>query len=184
KFIYHEIPKNALPFQNIIDQTKPDIIYPYTNEKGFTVFYVCRWDYIDSSSGKPKKSILPYVYGQHLNSTDAWMSKWPDFKRPLYNLEEIIRCPEKPILIVEGEKTVEAAKHLFPNFIPTTSSGGSNAADKTDWSALKGRTVYISYDCDEPGINYCEKVIDLLLKENILQIYIIKTEKLGELQCN
>jgi putative DNA primase/helicase len=62
------------------------------------------------------------------------------------------------VLIVEGEKTADAAALLFPRYVVATSPGGARAANKADWAPLKGRKVVIWPDHDEDGRRYAADV--------------------------
>ena len=66
-------------------------------------FYVCRF------SGK---RIRPLWF-------DGTEWKWtaPPAPRPLYNLGSLSQRPDAPVLIVEGEKTADAAAKLFPHAV-------------------------------------------------------------------
>ena len=50
--------------------------------------------------------------------------------RPLYNLDKLAERPDDWILVVEGEKTADAAAELFPDHVAMTSPGGAKAAAK------------------------------------------------------
>lgn len=67
--------------------------------------------------------------------------------RPLVgNLEN------ETVLIVEGEKTMNAAIELVPpGWSVVTWVGGCGATHLTNWTSLKGKTVYIWPDNDEQG---------------------------------
>ena len=81
--------------------------------------------------------------------------------RPLYRSQRIAEERDATVLVVEGEKTAHAAQALFSNMAVTTSSGGSKAAAKSDWSVLKGRNVIVWPDNDEPGRAYAHEVARL-----------------------
>jgi hypothetical protein len=66
--------------------------------------------------------------------------------------------------LVEGEKAADAAAVIMPGFVASTWPGGSSAAGMADWSALKGREVWIWPDHDEPGRRAAEAVGDALLE--------------------
>ncbi|MBN8828184.1 MAG: hypothetical protein J0H68_05710 [Sphingobacteriia bacterium] len=182
KQTFRVVPQTPLSISNVIKGQIPTAIYSYYHDQDQLSFYVLRWDKLDPRTGKITKDILPYCYIKLKNGECRWVIKWPDFLRPLYNLPDILNFPYKPILIVEGEKVVEAARKAFSEWVVTTSSGGSNAADKSDWSILHNRIIYISYDCDKAGIKYRDKVIELLKNIGVKELHIIQTEKLWGLQ--
>ena len=119
--------------------------YTYQHADGTPAFHVHRTDY----PGGRKKIVQQLPDGQ-------W--KAPPAPRPLFNLPDILSNPEKPVLVVEGEKTAKAATVKFPEYVVTTSAGGSNAATQSDWSVLKDREVLIWPDNDPPGHKYAEGV--------------------------
>ncbi|MBI2602836.1 MAG: hypothetical protein HYW48_07260 [Deltaproteobacteria bacterium] len=137
---------------------RPDLVHTYCNKEGMTSFFVYRFEGKKFPGGKV---CLPVSYGK-LNGKEGLYFKGPTTKAPLYNLREAIECPEKPVLIVEGEKTSDAAKKYFSDFVVVTSFGGSNSPHKSDWSPLKGKSVTIFGDNDEAGENYAERVSKLL----------------------
>ena len=153
-------------------QNQP-IIYPYPDALGQVNFFILRWDFIDKD-GNNQKEIRPLFKEQQQN----WSMKRPyDLVVP-YNLPEIITRKTDPILVVEGEKTAEAAKLLFSHWVVTTSAFGANAADKTDWSYLKDRDIVISPDHDEAGIKYAETVSSLCYQAGAKSVKLLPIEKL------
>ncbi|MDL2291301.1 DUF6371 domain-containing protein, partial [Desulfovibrio sp. OttesenSCG-928-F20] len=80
-----------------------------------------------------------------------WAWKALPEPRPLYGLPKLVSMPDAPVLLVEGEKTADAAHGYFPHHAVLTWSGGSNAVGKADFSPLQGRKVIIWPDNDEPG---------------------------------
>ena len=120
--------------------------YIYRHEDGTPAFHVHRTD----CPGSGKKIVQQLPNGQ-------W--KAPPAPRPLYNLPLIVSNPQEPVLVVEGEKTADAAAVIFPvDWVVITSAGGSKAAKQSDWSVLKGRQVLIWPDNDSPGRRYAEDV--------------------------
>ncbi len=107
------------------------------------------------------------------SSTSQW--RWQGFgnDRPLYGLDQLKAKPEAPILIVEGEKTAEAAKILFPESAVVTWSGGCGSTQKTDWSALKYRNVVIWPDNDKPGLKAAAKITEILNQQGNDRVTII-----------
>jgi len=130
----------------------PDHLWRYATTDGETAFYACRWNSADAKTFRP----LSYLDGE------GWaLVAWPDH-RPLYRLDEIAAKPGASIVVCEGEKAADAAALIYPRSIATTSSGGANAAAKSDWSPLAGRRVLIWPDHDEPGRKYAREVAAIL----------------------
>jgi putative DNA primase/helicase len=70
--------------------------------------------------------------------------------------------PIAPIVLYEGEKSVDAAARVFLNAVVITSPDGTGAASKVDWRPLAGRRVMIWPDADEPGEKYAAGVAAIL----------------------
>ena len=87
-----------------------------------------------------------------------WHSKGLPSPRPLYQLPALAERPDAPVLVVEGEKTCDAARQVFPDYIAITSIFGANASHRSDWSPLRGRRVTIWPDNDENGFKYAREV--------------------------
>jgi len=88
-----------------------------------------------------------------------WIPKLPQgFVRPLYGLDLLKIYPESTVLIVEGEKTAEAARLLFPDYVCVTWSGGVNNVKNTDWIPLAGRKIILWPDNDKVGIKAMNKI--------------------------
>lgn len=148
------------PLNSLLEGRKIEALYAYRNEKGQLLGYVARIK--DPKVGK----IVPMLtYCQASDGSQSW--KWKGFgeNRHPYGLEFLAQDPNKRILIVEGEKTADAARLLFPNLCVITWSGGVVCVLKTDWSSLKGRSVVIWPDNDEPGKKAALKLKDHLKNE-------------------
>jgi hypothetical protein len=128
---------------------EPTAIWKYQNGHGEPVGLVVRWDKPDG------KAIRPIT-----RNGDGWlMSAMPE-PRPLYRLPELAEA--KRVVVVEGEKCADAARAL--GFVATTSSGGCKAGEKTDWSPLAGKDVWLLPDNDDGGRNYVVVVAGILEK--------------------
>ena len=130
---------------------KPDKVWTYRAPDGKGVFgYVCRWN---TNKGK---EILPlsYCYAKDKPDTRSWT--WKSFTppRPIYNQDELQLRPDATVLLVEGEKSADAAKDIFPDYVVTCAPGGSSAARYADWEPLRGRDVVIWPDADAPGAKF------------------------------
>lgn len=132
--------------------------FAYRNSEGLVIGGINRTDHPDGS-----KSFRQWRH----DGNGGWEHKAPVLPPP-YGLPELLARPDAPVLVVEGEKSAEAAQRAFPAFVCTTSLGGSSAPHKTDWSKLKGRDVTSWPDADGPGFNYASKVsAELSLKHGV-----------------
>ncbi|SBW05786.1 conserved hypothetical protein [uncultured delta proteobacterium] len=120
-------------------------MWRYEDAQGRALAYAVRFDLKDG------KAVLPLCYGQYGNNRPQWAWKALPEPRPLYGLPKLTAMPDAPVLLVEGEKTADAAQRYFPYHAALTWSGGSNAVGKADFSPLQGREVIIWPDNDEPG---------------------------------
>ena len=124
---------------------KPSAVWTYPDAAGVPLFHVARFDAADGS-----KVVLPQTLWRAADRL-RWAWNAPPEPRPLYGLPGLSAQPGAPVLVVEGEKTAEAARARFPAFVVMTWQGGSKAAGKAAWAALAGREVVIFPDADEPG---------------------------------
>ena len=94
---------------------------------------------------------------------------------PLYNLDKLSAHPDKPVLVVEGEKSADAAEKLFPDTWLPRACMALGALDKADLSPLHGREVFIWPDNDEAGQKYANDIAQRLLSiENAGKVSIMK----------
>jgi len=144
-------------------------VYPYLDRDGVPFNYIVRWDWKDNN-GDPDKDIRPFTFGRLRENKDSeWQkSKWHCrniggiASRIPYNLDQIAKRPDATVLIVEGEKTADAASKIYPDLVVTTSQNGSKSPRLTDWSHLKGRKVILCPDNDISGFKYAYTIYDLL----------------------
>ena len=66
------------------------------------------------------------------------------------------------MIVVEGEKSADAAAQLLPYHVCLTRPNGSLAAAKANWKPLGGRNVVVWPDADEAGAKYADAVKKLL----------------------
>lgn len=133
----------------------PTKVWEYLGTGGELIGCVCRFDL------KEGKEVLPLIF-----STDGVRKFWRwqgfDKPRPLYNLDKLTNQPTKAVLLVEGEKTCEAAGKLYPMTNCTTWIGGTAGAKYTNWKPLQGRTVIMWADNDKPGYEVMHVIYDLI----------------------
>jgi hypothetical protein len=115
--------------------------WDYRDVHGQVIMRVCRWQ---QPGGR--KDIRPIV-----KTTEGWKWQHHPNPRPLFQLDRLASDPDKPVIVVEGEKTAHAAQRLFPEYIATTWPGGAQSVGQADWTPLKGRALTLIPDCDQPG---------------------------------
>jgi len=107
----------------------PTLRHEYRDHLGRILGYVCRFD---PSHGKSFIPLTPWASEKGV----AWSWKGFPTPRPIYGLSRLFDRPgasvpvlgaSVPVLIVEGEKTADAAQDLFPDFVVITSQNGANA---------------------------------------------------------
>lgn len=140
---------------------KPSRVWAYHLENGTITGYVCRFELADGA-----KDVLPFAWATNGNRSE-W--RWMGFglPRPLYNLHLLKQNPNASVLLVEGEKTADAAQaQLDPTkTVVTTWPGGSNAIGNIDWLPLYGRKVIMWPDNDVQGISAMLHVRHLIRTE-------------------
>lgn len=140
-------------------------LWRYADGQGRTLGYVARFETPEG------KVILPLCVGHYGTGRPQWIWKALPEPRPLYGLPGLQRT-DSPVLVVEGEKTADAAQILFPNYAVLTWSGGANAVGKADWSPLVGRAVIIWPDNDGPGFKAALEIA-ALLKSIAVSVHIV-----------
>lgn len=132
-----------------------DYVWKYTDFEGNIIGYTCRFDMPDGG-----KDILPatWVYD---NETGRERWGWKGFPepRPMYRLRKLAISPANaPVLLVEGEKTCQAAQRIATRFVCLSWPGGGKAISHIDFSPLAGRNVIIWPDADTAGQSAAERI--------------------------
>lgn len=142
---------------------KPDFIFNYYDAPGHLIGIVARWN---TEHGKEIRPAVP--------NGSCW--KWKAFPepRPLYALPNLDAHRDKPVLVVEGEKTVDAARELIQSHVATCWPGGASAVSKANWSPLKGRDVVLWPDADEAGRKAMQDVAAQLAKVGARSVRVVR----------
>jgi uncharacterized protein (DUF927 family) len=147
----------------------PVASWPYLDGQGRVLGYACRFETPEG------KEILPMTYGRDAGGTRSW--RWKSFPdpRPLYGLDSLAKTgPDVPVLVVEGEKTADAAQRVVPSMAAMTWPGGCKAVAKADFAPLAGRMVFVWPDADAPGIKAAEDVAVRALKAGAGQVFLVE----------
>lgn len=142
---------------------KPEHIYEYRNAYDHLTGFVLRF------ADKSFHQVTPW---QDADGSVVWQVK--DFAgiRPLYGLVELGEG-DRPVLVVEGEKTADAARDLFPSHAVLSWHGGANAVHRSDWSALRSFKVTIWPDADPPGKKAASTVAETLIKIGVKEVKLV-----------
>jgi putative DNA primase/helicase len=135
---------------------EPTATWIYRDANGAELCRILRFDSPDK-----RKEFCPLTLWREATRL-RWRWKGLPAPRPLYGLESLPANPDPPVVVCEGEKAADAAAKVFPDHVAVTSSGGSQAAAKTDWTPLVGRPVLIWPDNDAVGRKYALEVAAIL----------------------
>lgn len=135
---------------------KPTGVHLYLDPKSQPLFMVARRDHAEG------KDIRPLTLRRRPDGGLVWQTRGPPEPRPLYGLDRLAAKPDAIVLVVEGEKTADAASHRLPNHAVVSWSGGANAVEMTDWTHLAGRDVILWPDNDAPGRRAMDRLAELL----------------------
>jgi putative DNA primase/helicase len=123
-------------------------LYDYRDEQGCLLYQVVRK--LKGNGGKD-------FFQRRPNGAGGWIWKLGDTRRVPYRLPELVAAdPGEIVLIPEGEKDVDRLYSL--GFTATTNSEGAGKWRVEFNQHLKGRSVVILPDNDEPGRNHADLV--------------------------
>lgn len=128
-----------------LEHGEPSAVWTYRDADHRVLGHVARFD---TPAGK---QVLPRSWCRSADAPSRWAWKALAAPRPLYGLDRLAAMPMLSVLVVEGEKTADAAQERFPDFVVMTWPGGSMATGKADWRPLRGRDLVIWPDADEAG---------------------------------
>lgn len=154
---------------------KPSAQWTYRDAEGAVLFHIARFDAPDGG-----KDVMPLALWRDTKGTLRWRWKAIPAPRPLYALDRLAAAPAATVLVTEGEKAADAAQALVEplGWIVTTSPGGARAAEKADWSPLRGRTVRVWSDADAPGSSYATDVARLALAAGAASVQVLNLSAL------
>ena len=132
-----------------------------------------RWEYLDeegrlllvrvrTTDPTKGKKVITWTWCETGPGTFGWQPKAPHKPWPLYGLDRLARNPTATVIVVEGEKTADAAERIFPGLVAVT-SGSADSAGSAKFEDLAGRDVILWHDADGPGLKYRDKAAELLL---------------------
>jgi len=117
--------------------------YDYTDATGTLLFQVVRYEPKDFRQRRPNGS--------------GWSWNLKGIERVLYRLPGLVSAdPSETVFLVEGERDADNLAAL--GLVSTTNSGGAGKWRDSYADALKGRSVAILPDADQPGRQHAEQV--------------------------
>ncbi|MCK5563662.1 MAG: hypothetical protein KAJ07_00310 [Planctomycetes bacterium] len=153
----------------------PEMVFGYLTKEGQLYGYVLR---VVIAGKKLTPSIM---WCKRKNKAGEEIEGWCHFPfpepRPLYGLERLDQNPDAPVLIVEGEKCVDAAHRLLPTYNVLSWPGGTKAFSKADWGPLRDKKVLIWPDADEPGVDTMALVASKMLDVSAASVKLIGWDK-------
>jgi hypothetical protein len=121
--------------------------YEYRSAAGEVIQVIVRFDHLTAP-----KQIRPVRYCGRFDGKGhvLWM-KALDGPLPLYGLDRLAARPDAPVLVVEGEKSAEAAARIFPDHVVITWPSGANNVHRVEMLAVEGKQLVLWPDNDPPG---------------------------------
>lgn len=148
--LYPEIPTKTVPTTNAFQRLSPTALYVYRNAQDDVICGV-----LDCPSGRTL-----VIYGKKDGHAawypvdDAVLNKHLP-TRPLYHLEAVARARTLPVVVACSEAAADILQNELQGMIVVSIMPG--AANKTDWSHLRGRTVTVWPDAGAGGLKLaCE----------------------------
>ena len=123
--------------------------------------YVCRWN-TPKDNDPAAKEFRQLAWCRNGDGAKAWRWQWMAKPRPLYGVEILRQRPSDPVLVVEGERTADAARRIAPGYVVITWPGGASNVPDEGWDQLRGRDVVIWPDADVPGQKAAHKIAGFL----------------------
>jgi len=120
-----------------------EAIYDYKDGEGELFYQVVRYEGKDFRQRRP-------------DGAGGFIWNLEGVKRIIYNLPEIIKKPEKPIFIPEGEKNCNDLGKI--GLLSTTNSGGAGKWRAEFNRYLRGRDVILLPDNDEKGYRHSRDI--------------------------
>lgn len=136
-------------------------MYPYVDERGYPLFQVMR---IPQGEGRK-------TFRQRRRGPDGkWVWKVDDTRRVLYRLPQVLACMNagQEIWVVEGEKDVHTLVSLGVCATTNPMGAGGGKWQEEFSESLRGASVTIVADADDPGRAHARRVRDSLMEHDCM----------------
>lgn len=142
----------------------------YPDAEGRLLGFVAR---IEPGRNGRRKDYLPQTWCIGPDGRAEWrVQSWPT-PRPLYGLHALALRPDAPVIVLEGERSRDAAARMLPDHVAVTSPGGVDGAKSADWTPLRVRHVTVWPDADEPGAKYAADVARLAREAGAASVRVV-----------
>lgn len=135
-------------------------IHEYHSAEGELIHAVLRFDH----KSEPKQIRPLRYYGKDNQGLPLFGFAGIEGQRPLYGLRELAERPDASVVVVEGEKTADAARLLFSDHVVITWMGGAGSVARADVTPLAGRKITVWPDNDIAGRRAGRQFTALALK--------------------
>ena len=117
----------------------------------------------------PESHAIKQKYAPFTKRDNEWVMARPEGLLPLYITSKAL---DKPVIICEGEKAMRGAEHIYDGDVCCW-HGGATGWNKTDWSPIYKRTVWIFPDNDIVGKKAAFEIAEHLRANNCTKVKII-----------
>lgn len=139
----------------------PSRVHVYRDSSGAWIFANRRFDLANG-----EKTFSPLGMYERSDGTRSWMQLAP-VRGMIYGMDRLATEPDKPVLLVEGEKCVDIAKDQLNGYVVVAWYGGANKAEDVDLAPFGGRRVLLWSDNDDAGRAAMDTIAQRLLTERI-----------------
>lgn len=130
---------------------EPAEVFVFRQPDGTHWMYEARWNITNTETGKIKKEPRVFSYGRRGSKPPNWECAHHPSPRPLFGLDVLAKLPKAQVVVCEGARKAQAAQTLIPMLACVGWAGGAQSWSRTDWSAIKDKSVILWPDADEPG---------------------------------
>ena len=117
----------------------------------------------------PESHAIKQKYAPFTKRGTEWIMARPEGLLPLYVTNN---HPSKPVLVGEGEKSMRGAEHIYSGDVCCW-HGGATGWNKTDWSPIYKRAVWIWADNDAVGKKAAAEISEHLRANGCTNVKVI-----------
>ena len=151
------------------------MIHEYKTVDGHVIGTVTRFEKQAPAHEKPAKTFRP-MFCYEEDGKEVWHSRMPP-TRPLYGAQTLSRVTPKEIILVEGEKTCDAAQRAFPDHPCVSPMGGVQGLTHSDLQLLRGRKIILWPDHDENWREVAESWISVLKETGVSGLRLVQLDR-------